>query len=412
MTEPPLELRPITPTEFTAYHAMTSQSFLEDTRAEDRELELATFEYDRSIAAFAGDQVVGSAAAYSRRLTVPGAELPVAGVSWVAVRSTHRRRGVLTAMMRKQLDEMHERGTESVAILWASEPAIYGRFGYGQAATGCRLEVDSALSRIRREVPRPGRLRNVSTEEVERDALVAVYEAVRRARVGWLDRSTGWWDARLADPEHWRHGAAALRCLVHEDDAGTVDGYVLYAPKQGWEPTGPHGELLIRELVTDDPGAYASMWGYLLDHDLVRVVRHRLAAVDEPLVHLVDNMRAVQRPVGDTLWVRLVDLPAALAARTYLMPVDVVLEVTDDWCPWNTGRYRLSGDRTGATCVPSTDAADLSLPVSALGAAYLGGTTLAVLGAAGVVCEIRPAALTDTSAAFSGVRPPHCPEIF
>jgi len=414
-----LTLRPLDPAEFAECHRFGAAVFLADPDEDDRERELSVFEFDRSLAAFDGPTLVGSANAYTRQLTVPGGPTPVAAVSWVSVAPTHRRRGLLTAMMRRQLTEWYEEQREPVAVLWASEPTIYGRFGYGRASDAVTLAVDTRSVRLRPpagEAGAPGALGGgalaLATPAAARATLADVYERQRTATVGWLDRPGAWWDVRLFDPERRREGASTLRAVLHTGAAGSPDGYALYATKSGWAAGGPAGEVHVREVVAGDPAAYAALWRFLLELDLVRTVRYRLGGADEPLVHLVDNVRGLHPQVGDGLWVRLVDVPRALAARRYAVDVDVVLDVTDAFCPWNAGRYRLTGGPAGADCRPATGPADLAVDAATLAAAYLGGPTLAALAAAGRVGELRPGALAAASPAFAGLRQPHCPEIF
>ena len=179
-----------------------------------------------------------------------------------------------------------------------------------------------------------------------------------------------------------------------------------------WNDAGPNGEVQVTEVVATTPQAYAAVWSFLLNLDMTRRIVWRSTAPDEPLQHLVGDPRAVQLQLADNLWVRLVDVDRALAARTYARDIDVVLDVTDATCPWNVGRWRLSGDAKGATCTQTSDPADLRLAVTDLGAAYLGGPSLAALAAAGRVRELHAGALAETSRAFSGDRAPWCLEVF
>jgi len=245
--------------------------------------------------------------------------------------------------------------------------------------------------------------------------IAPLYDRVRRERVGHLDRAEAWWRRRTGDPEHRREGRGPLRAAVHEDDTGAVDGYVLYAVKQGWTD-GPDGQVLVRELVADGPAATAAMWGFVLGLDLTRSLEWLLAPPDEPYGEIVAGPQNARLELGANLWIRLVDVPAALAARAYAAPVDVVVEVDDAFCPWNAGRYRLVADGgldAGAATCGRTDAPpDIACSAADLGAAYLGGTTLAVLHAIGRVRELRPGAVERASRAFGWTRAPWCPEIF
>ncbi|MFL6076587.1 MAG: GNAT family N-acetyltransferase [Mycobacteriales bacterium] len=405
-----LVLRLVTQDELRAVTEFVTRNFNQEPNDAETEYEMAVVELERWLLACDGDQMAGTAGAYTRQITVPGGSVPAAAVTWVTVAPTHRRRGVLTAMMRRQLTDVYERGVEAVAILWASESAIYGRFGYGLSSEGGLLTIRSRDVRLTLP-PAPGRYEEV----LPLDALPAirdVFEANRRDRSGMLDRDEAWWKHRLTDLEHRRDGMSALRCVVHRDPAGTADGYALYRVKFSWGERGPDGEVSTLELMATSPPAYAAIWQYLLGLDLTRTLTVWHPEPDLPVRHLVNDAQQVRFSPGSGVWTRLVDVPKALAARAYLSPVDVVLEVGDDFCPWNAGRYRLSGDRTGARCERTGDPADLSLTSTELGAAYLGGTTLTALAAAGRVTEHTAGALAAASHAFTAARAPWTPEVF
>jgi len=405
-----LNLRRISAEEFPALHDHISAIFAEPGHEADREVERAVFELDRSLAAFDGDLPVASAAAFSRDMTLPGGPRPVAAVTWVAVAPTHRRRGLLKAMMRRQLDELHESGGEPVAALWASEASIYGRFGYGLAARGAALSVRPREAPL--AAPSPGGSTRLLDPAKAVPVLQPIYDQARRQVVGHLDRTEAWWAYRLHDPEHQREGQTPLRCAVHADPGGTDDAYAVYAIKGKWDARGPQGELNVRELAGTTPAGYAAMWAFLYGVDLVREIRWGTTAADEPLQHLVADPRALRLELADNVWVRLVDVDRALALRSYARELDVVLEVADAFCPWNAGRWRLTGGPDGGSCTRTNAAADLTLAAADLGAVYLGGTRLATLAAAGRVVEHRAGALAATSAALLTEREPWCPEVF
>jgi predicted acetyltransferase len=357
-------------------------------------------EPERLLAWFDGERIVGTTGAFTRSLTVPGGIVGCAAVTAVGVVPTHRRRGLLTGLLRRQLEDVHERG-EPVAALWSSEGSIYGRFGYGVSTRAARLTARRPEA-VLAQAPDVGEPLTGGPAGDHLDAMCAVHERVRRERPGMLDRPGAWWQERLYDPEGERAGAQALRAVV------TDDGYAIYAVRPDWDEGGPAGEVKMRELVAATPAARAVLWAFLLDQDLTGTVMWDLAPVDEPLWLIVTNPRAVRRAVGDGLWVRVVDVAAALGARGYGTDPDVVLDVTDAFCPWNEGRYRLSGGQ----CESTQAAPDLALDVSALGAAYLGGITLHELAEAGRVRELRPGALARASTAFRGGAEPWCPEMF
>jgi predicted acetyltransferase len=405
-------LRPIDPSEFPAFFRALIEAFGEDPRDSDREFDLPVFEPERSLAGFDGDQIVSTAGIYTRDMTLPGGPKPVAGVTVVSVAPTHTRRGLLTEMMRRQLTELYEGQREPVAALWASEGGIYGRFGYGLAANRATVSGRTDAMRLRRGTDLgTGRIRLVTPEQA-RPHLAEVYEQVRPTQVGWLARPGGWWDYRLRDPEHWRGGASAFRFALNTEEDGTVSGYAFYRLKQSWDVRRGDSEVIVTEIAATTPQAYARLWSFLLNIDLIAAVRKRISPLDEPLRHQLADPRALQLEILDSLWVRVADVGRALADRTYSTDVDVVLEVADDFCPWNAGRWRLRGGPDGASCEPTHDAADVALSATELGAAYLGGTKLAALAQAGRVMELRPGALAAASHAFGIDREPWCPEVF
>ncbi len=200
--------------------------------------------------------------------------------------------------------------------------------------------------------------------------------------------------------------------MVAERDGGTV-GYARFHVVPSWGPAGPDGEVRLSELAALDPAADAALWRFLFDMDLTSTLVARGRPVDDSWQYLVSDIRRCRPTLRDALYVRLVDVGAALRARTYQAPVDVVLEVADSFCPWNEGRWRLTGDTKGASCERTEDAADLAVSVRELGAAYLGGVSLTALAGAGRVRELRPGALTEASLAFgSGGAAPWLPHGF
>ena len=379
--------------------------------AELNEQESEIFEPGRTIGAFDGATPVGVATAYSLDVSVPGAVLPAAGISWVGVLPTHRRRGVLRAMMTHQLNDIHERGREPVAILWASEPTIYGRFGYGLASRAYSLDVLRSPRALRADVPTDPslRLRLVPAEDWKITA--DVYARVATQRPGMLGRDERWWLKAVRDLPSMREGRSALRCVVVEDDTG-VRGYARYATKPDWTPGRPQGTVHVREVAAVDAPARALLYRFLFDQDLMGKIDVWNIATDDPLLHWLENLRSATPRWLDALYVRLIDLPSALRSRTYLTPVDVVLEVTDPVCPWNDGRWHLVADGDGVSCEAADRPADLSMSVTELGAVYLGGTPLTELGTAGRVTEHTPGALTSTSLAFQSSSAPWCPVVF
>jgi predicted acetyltransferase len=399
-----MEPAPITAEEVPAFREAVQSAFHHDASPHHLELMQKVIEPERTLVLRDGEKIVAATAIYSRRISVPGGDVPVAGVTQVGVRPTHRRRGMLTTLMRHQLADVHEAGDEAVAALWASESVIYGRYGYGLATLTTDLHVATREARLR-DAPQADFDLLLAPEAVDR--MRPIHDAARARRPGMVDRPGPWWDFRIDDPEDERDGAQALRAVV------TDGGYALYAAKLKFEESGPAGEAKVREVVSENPEAYAAIWSFLLGLDLTRTLVYELAPADDPLQHMLAEARAViYKWVGEALWVRLVDLPRALAERTYAQPFEVVFEVADEVCPWNAGRWALRWDGETATCAKTALPAGIELSVNELGATYLGGTTFETLARAGRVRELRPGALTAANRAFRADVEPWCPEIF
>ncbi|MBB4936422.1 putative acetyltransferase [Streptosporangium album] len=391
----------MTENEWSDWIAVDEEAFGNAVPPHRAELFKGTTEFDRSLGAFEDDLLVGVTAVCSFTMTVPGGPIPVGGVTAVGVLPSHRRRGILSALMTRQLNDLHERG-EAVAALYASEAAIYGRFGYGRAADNLFFDIPTRGSTFAPSAPvDPAlRLRVVRPAEA-RATFEKIFEAALDGRPGLYARTPARWDGVLSDHEADQGSAGPLRAVVVEDDGGPR-GYALFRIKPGVTAHDvPDSELRLKELFGLDPAAYALLWRHLLDRDLVARVRAAQRPADDPLIHLLAEPRRLNAGWLDDLWVRIVDVERALPARRYSAPVDVVIDVEDALCPWNAGRLRLTADGSGARCVPTDEPADLTLPVSALGAAYLGGRPLTPLQAAGVVRESRAGAVRELSVAMA-----------
>jgi predicted acetyltransferase len=409
----PVHLRPVTTEEWPRFSAAMSHVFGQDPGGPHVDAPSPVAELDRSLALFDGDQVVATAGIYSRELSVPGAVVPAAGVTWVTVAPTHRRRGVLTAIMRRQLDELHEQEREPVAALWAAESSIYSRFGYAPGSWRGGWRGNAERLRLRPDVDcGTGRVRLVEVAEF-RPAAAAVHDQVRRSVPGDLARDDRWWDRLLADEPAQRGGGTARRHVLHTEIDGTVTGFATYRMRPGWTDGGePDGTLDVGEVRAQTPAGYAALWRYLLGIDLVRTVRAHLAPDDDPLRFLLADPRAWHAQPSDALWVRLVDVGRALSARRYPARIDLVFEVRDRFCEWNDGRWHLWGHPAGAFCDRTDRDPDIVLGIEELSAVYLGGVSLATLQAAGRVTEISPGAVTLAATAFSWPVSPWCPEEF
>jgi len=361
--------------------------------------------FERLHAAFDGEQVVGGAGAMTFQLTVPGGPIACAGVTVVGVLPTHRRRGILTALMREQLEDVRRRG-ESLAALWASEEGIYRRYGYGMAALGTEMTLGRGHHSLRVPPDESARVRLVSLDEAKA-LLPPIYDRVRLRTPGMYDRTPTWWESRiLADPPDRREDGAAKNVAVVERD-GAPAAYALYRVVSKWEAAANVGHVRVIEAMGDD-GAELELWRFLLGIDWISAYRAHHLPVDHPLLHALVNPRRALLRLYDTLFVRLVDVRAGLSARSYASAEPLVLDVADSFLPDNAGRWRIAGGRAERT----DDDAELALDVNELASLYLGGFSASELVRAGLVHELREGAAGRADALFTTSRKPWCPEIF
>jgi predicted acetyltransferase len=357
---------------------------------------------DRSWAAFDRGRAVGSLRSLPFEVTVPGGRtLPGDGITLVTVAPTHRRRGLLTGMMGQAQQAAKERG-DAVSVLLASEWRIYGRYGFGAATEAAEWSVD----RLRAGAPGPrGEVELVSAQEL-RLLAPPVYDRARLRRAGGLSRPEPRWDRdlgllRIEGDERWEG-----RATVHRDADGEVDGYLRWTAR--WSDNGLDNVLSVDELVAATDEAYADLWRFALSVDLIATVKAGSRPVDETLPWLLPDGRAVRQTERyDFLWLRVLDVPTALAGRDYRSAGRVVLEVVDP-AGYAAGRFALDASPEGATCRPTSGSADLTLPATALASAYLGGHRLATLAEAGLVDEHAPGALATADRLLGADRTPWC----
>jgi predicted acetyltransferase len=399
-----LEFRNPTEDELRASCAAASVAFAEELRDDDFELFKTELPVDRAFSAFDDDVPVGFTASIAFEMTIPGGVAPCAGITFVGVMPSHRRRGVLTQLMRTQLDDLRERG-EPLAALWASEPVIYGRFGYGIAAPAAAMEAVHAGFAFRDDPGPIGRARLLSKEEA-RELFPPIFERARVQRNGMLSRSDARWDGRVADPEHWRDGASPKYYVLIEID-GQGEAFAMYRVKSKWERGMSQSELVLVDAIATSTEATRELWRYLFGVDLIAKVALWNFDPATPLFLMVKDARRLQLKLGDGIWLRLVDVGEALRRRSYEGDDSVVLEVTDDFCSWNEGRYRVGSDAG-----PTEDAAELRLSAADLASAYLGAFTFERLQAAGRVEELAEGAIPRATALFKTPLPPYCPEPF
>ncbi|MHB1485944.1 MAG: GNAT family N-acetyltransferase [Acidimicrobiales bacterium] len=364
----------------------------------------------RTVAAFDGADLVGSAASFPLELTLPGQGLiTVAGISWVGVRPTHRRRGILSAMMERQLADAEAAG-EKLALLGVSEGGIYGRFGYGPATWVSHVEMTRHQAHVTAPHEAVGSLHLVTQTEAT-EAFPLVHDRARRARPGDVSRLPTWWDAYLDSREQPDHGPNGLFYLVHADPSGTIDGYAYYRIQRADGDDTVPGVVLVEELCAENEEASAALWTFLCDVDLTDKVVARHRPTDEPLRWMLAHTRQLRLTGGrDLTWVRLIDLPGCLTQRHYRGEGSVILDVTDASRPENSRRWRLEVGPGGADCSPAPAGAptDLALGVAELGSVYLGGVSWSSLARGGRVHEAQPGALARADVMFGWEPAPFC----
>ena len=396
-----IDVRLIAPHEFEELLVLDGRAFgvtYGDDELEDlRQL----LELDRQLVAVDGPELVGAAGAWTFDLTLPGGgTLPAAGVTWVSVSGTHRRRGILRQLMARQLDDVAERG-DPLAALTASESAIYGRFGYGLATFRTKLVVEARRVAFRTDLGADGLVR-YADPSTARKVLPVLYERLRARQPGTVTRNDKWWDFLFLDHASRRGAAPALFHAVHPD------GYVSYRVEEGRAGGFLANRVLVRELVALTPEAYASLWRFLLGLDLADDVEWTRASRDEPLRWMVDDPRRVRTEfVDDDVWLRLIDVERAFGARRYGTDDRLVVDVVDDFRPDTSGRYEIAGSRDGAECRRTTKEPDLALTVADLGSLYLGGVAASSLAQARRIEERTPGAVRRADAFFASDPPPH-----
>ena len=400
------EIRAATPDDFPAALHPIFHYFGRQPDAEWVEHAATLLPVDRIHAVFEDGSVVGSAAAFPFEMSIPGGFVPAAGVTMVGVLPTHRRRGIFNAVMRAQLEDVHER-REPIAYLWASEDALYSRFGYGIASFSGNIELARDRAAFRDELPPRGEIRFVDVDEAVAP-LSAIQRRAAEQHPGMFVRTEEWWrNRRLTDPEWGRSGGGEMiRALLELD--GRPAAYALYRLHFSADRGIPRGFTSVIEAVGDSAEATREIWRYLLDIDWMERVRAGLLPLDHELFLLLREPRRLTFNHRDGLWVRVVDVETALNARAYKAGEPVVFELIDELCPWNEGTWEVGPQ--GAS--RSTRAAELRLDASALGSAYLGGFTFGQLARAGRLEELGDRAPDRADTLFRADRYPWCPEIF
>ena len=409
------EIRPATWDDFDEYFTAMGGPFgftlqPEGTeRDELRERVRSYSPFERGRVAEDAGRIVGTLGVFALDMTVPGGSMQCAGTTWVTVSATHRRQGLLRALMASHLDEARQNG-DPIAALWASESSIYGRFGFGVAADELTLKIDRNFVAFRDDAPTPAETRFIDLGEAA-TVLPAAYETMRRELPGSFGRTEAWWKNRRLrdDPDH-RDGMSDLRVLVARSPDGDIDGYAMFRIKPNWE--GHHADHTVHvvELLGTTPASWSGLWHATLGHDLATTVEAGSRATDEPLLDMLAAPRRAEQTVSDNVWVRVLDVEAALTGRTYAGPGTVTFAL-DDRMGLTGGTWRLETDGESSTCSPTDADPELAFDVEVLGAALLGRPRFAALRRAGRVHGDHRAAVA-TDRLFRHDRAPACPEVF
>jgi len=367
----------------------------------------------------AGDALepVGTANSWIAELTIPGDRtVPAWAISSVTVAPTHRRRGIARALLGAELRTAAALGVP-LAMLTVSESSIYGRFGFAPAALAADLLIDTrrtkwagtrASGRAASGAAASGTVRFIPIDEF-RAAIPAFHDRVRLGNPGEIDVGSQRWDQLVGIDTDEVERTKSLRAARYDDGDGVPQGYALYRVTGGDEDFTAH-TLHVEFLSTATPDAYAGLWRYLLEVDLVSEVRAGLRSVDEPLRWQLSNWRAMTVTPRDHQYLRILDVQAALEARSYSADETIAFDVTDD-LGITAGRYLLETDSGQAHVTHLTDevpdaAAHVALTVNELSAIYLGGVLATTLVDAGRIIELRPGSAARIDGVFRSARTP------
>ena len=395
-----LEMRTVTTDEFVQWLHAEARAYGNRLNV-DPEVLRPRFDLDRSIAVFDQGNIVGGAHSHKVEMSIPGASAVTAGVANIAVLPTHTRRGLMTRMMHHQIYDIHERG-EPLAALFDRESLIYRRFGYGIGSLHEQWMIDRQYNGYARPYESRGRIVFVDPEDITKE-FPEVFRRSTMDRPGVFQKSLYQWERDSQAPEHRQGGQGGLFYVAYED-GGRVDGYATY------RITGT--TLVVNELMAATKEANTALWRFCFDVDLINCTEALKRPVDDPLPWMLADPRRLQSTTRDGMWVRLIDVCASLELRRYRQSGRLVLEVRDELCPWNEGRFELEGSCEGATCRASSSSSDLVLGVSDLASAYLGAVSFSTLSQAGLVDERTPGALLRADRMFAVRYQPWTPHGF
>jgi predicted acetyltransferase len=363
-------------------------------------------ELDRTVAAHLDGEIVATGRNYTLELTMPGgAIVPAGGVTWISTRPTHRRRGLLTRVMRHLIEESQARG-ELASMLTASEGGIYARFGYGVATRVATSEFARAGSAFRAPAHATASVRMVEPD-VARPIATALFDRIRRDRVGSVSRPDAWWVDEWASVD-WIDAKRRFDVIVDID--GVPAGHAMYAVDGEFRDGHSDKVVNVRDLLAVSPAAELALWHFLANVDQTVGVRAWNRPLDDALPWLVTDARHVRtRGVRDFLWLRPIDTAALLAARTYGVAGRLTLAVADPFLSLDAtaGSFTVDGGPDGAECRRTDAAPDLVLDAAELGEILLGGVRPSVLERAGRIAVPDRAVLARADAMFGADREPY-----
>ena len=396
-----VEIRVCPSDRFTDLLRTAEIGFSEDLSDELIERVKAVSDPARYVCALDGERMVGTGGAFTMTLRVPGGDLPAGGVTWVTVLPSHRRQGILRGMMRLMVDDCHSRG-EPLAMLWASEGTIYQRFGYGMATMSVSLEADTRASKFTRDWPVEGGA--VSFPPGRAGSWWSPCTRRPEPRIaGFLRRTPEWWVGQLPLAEKDAKGGEARRLVVYETERG-AEAYAIYKIKAAWDVRGPGATAVVEEAVGSTPAGTRAIWRYLLDLDLVRTLKAWRLPADHPVLSLAAEPRRLGATMGDGLWLRILDVGKALEGRTYGLTGQgsgrITIDLRDEYCPWNAGRWTLEVDGGRGRLTPAKDEPQIALDANDLGAIFLGGWRASALARSGRIEELVAGGLAAADGAL------------
>ena len=392
-----LELRQVTAAEFEEWVRVEARAY-GNRLSVDPEYLRPNFDLDRSIAVFDNGHIVGGAHSHHQEVSIPGGTSLIAGVANIAVQPTHRRQGIMTSMMHHQLKDVYQRG-EPLAGLFASESVIYGRFGYGVGSFREEWSIERAHSGYARRHEYSGRFAFISPADIGA-LLPDVFRRSTIGRPGVFQKAPYLWERAAGAPEHRQGGRGGIFYVgYYENDR--MEGYARY--RTGGDT------VTVQELMATTREAGIALWRFCFDTDLVSRAEAERRPVNDPLPWMLADPRRLHRGTRDGLWLRLVDVAAALSQRKYADSGRLVIEVQDDVCPWNAARFELEASLEESQCQTTSNEPDMVMTVAALASTYLGTVSFTTLSQAGLVEEKRAGALERANRMFAVRQPPWTP---